>query len=149
MAYKKKIEFSVAAVAMTILAFPELKEVLGSNAHGHASGYHVDTLNLKNWIALDGANKWYTPALRTLLREAIENNPAMLENYLNNLEERSSNKSKEFSLEIKGSGTREKLTAELRGWLSVLENTTIEELVDGVEYEDPNSTLKTGEAWTE
>jgi len=147
MAYKKKIEFSVAAVAMTILAFPELKEVLGSNAHSHASEYTVDTL--KNWIALDGANKWYTPVLRTLLRETIEKNPAMLENYLSNLEERNSNNSKEFSFEIKGSGTREKLTQELRGWLSVLENTTIEELVDGVEYEDPNSTLKTGEAWPE
>ena len=85
MANKKKIEFSVAAVAMTMQVFPELPRESG-----------VDDAVLESFVAYDRANKWMLPSLRKTLRNSIELSPERLKVYEEALQEVKDNYKKVF-----------------------------------------------------
>ncbi len=138
MANKKKIEFSVAAVAMTMQVFPELPRESG-----------VDDAVLESLVAYDRANKWMLPSLRKTLRNSIELSPERLKVYEEALQEVKDNCTKEFSIIIKGSGTKADILAELQGWITVINSKTIYELMQGVDLEDPNTTLRTDLPYSE
>jgi hypothetical protein len=138
LANKKKVEFSVAAVAMTMLVFSDLPRNFG-----------VDGAVLDSLVAYDRANKWMLPSLRIILRVHIEPFPERLNVYKEALQVVKDNCTKEFSITIKGSGTKANILAELQGWIAVIDSKTVYELIEGIDLEDINTTLQTDLPYSE
>jgi len=146
MAYKKKLEFNLSAVIYTVLATDELYEIFSKE---FKSGRENLEMMAESPQLMGGKA---AAKMRRILRDHIEKKVATRNFYIDKKEElkRRDNpatdkerQQTEFSLIIKGSGTKAQVAHELHMLADKIEATLLEELRNGIELEESTVVLTT------
>ncbi len=137
MSTKEKVKFNLVAAIRTILKFPKLIDSFRDFGYNNTEGMLKNTLILISENPEEGAGKFRLPLIK-IFRRDIETNKKYLKFYLSQTEEQ-----KEFSIKIEGSGTKAQIISELQSWIGILQTSTVEQILGGLEIEEPNTVLTT------
>lgn len=137
MSTKVKVKFNLVSAIRTILKFPQLIDSFKEFGYNNTEGMLKNTLLLISENPEEGAGKFRLPLIK-IFRKDIETDEKYLKFYLSQKEEQ-----KEFSIKIVGSGTKAQIISELQNWISTLQNSTMKQILDGLEIEFPNTVFTT------